>query len=169
MGGDEYEQVVRSHKDRVHSYAAWMLHDVDSARDITQEVLVRLWVHRDKVKPATAAAWLMRTTHNLCIDRTRRRRVRPQTDPEILDTMEDAGLPGPERRAHSGELALAIGKALASLPARDRSAVLMREVQGMSYNDIAKVLEVPLGTLKAVLHRARDRLRTELVSAGVKP
>jgi len=169
MGGDEYEQAVERHKDRVHSYAAWMLHDVDAARDVAQEVLVRLWVNRERVDAGTAGAWLTRATHNLCIDRGRRKRARPQADPEVLDTMQDLTRPGPERSAHGSELATAIGKALTTLSTRDRSAVLMREVQGMSYNEIAEVLHVPLGTLKAVLHRARDRLRTELVGAGVKP
>ena len=169
MGDGEYEQVVERHKDRIHSYAAWMLHDLDAAGDVAQEVLVRLWVNRNRVEAGTAGAWLTRATHNLCIDRGRRRRVRPQEDPEVLDTMQDTTHPGPERSAHGGELATAIGQALTTLSARDRSAVLMREVQGMSYNEIAGVLDVPLGTLKAVLHRARERLRTQLIGAGVKP
>lgn len=169
MGGAEFEQAVDRHKDRIHSYAAWMLHDLDAARDVTQEVFVRLWIHRDKVDAGTAGAWLTRATHNLCIDRGRRKKVRPQADPAILDSMQDEGLAGPERRVHSVELAGAIGRAMARLSERDRAAVLMREVQGMSYGEIADVLDVPLGTLKAVLHRARERLRNQLLEAGVQP
>jgi RNA polymerase sigma-70 factor (ECF subfamily) len=169
MGGEDYEQVVLRHKDRVHSYAAWMLHDLDEAGDVAQEALVRLWMHREKVDTKTATSWLLRTTHNLCIDRMRRGKVRPQADPDVLSVMEDRSQPGPERSAHGHQVAEAIATALTVLSPRDRAAVVMREIQGMSYNEISDLLDVPLGTLKAVLHRARDRLRAELIGAGVRP
>jgi len=84
-------------------------------------------------------------------------------------TLEDEDQPGPERTAHTGELGRAISKALTALSPRDRSAVVLREVQGLSYEEIARTIDVPLGTLKSVLHRARERLRRELMTAGVNP
>jgi RNA polymerase sigma-70 factor (ECF subfamily) len=62
-----------------------------------------------------------------------------------------------------------IGRALARLSDRDRSIVLMREVHGLSYEEIATSVDLPLGTVKAALHRARERLRRELAGAGVRP
>jgi RNA polymerase sigma-70 factor (ECF subfamily) len=169
MDREEYEGAVRRHKDRVHSHAAWMLHGPEDARDVAQEALMRLWVHREQVRGETAGSWLLRTTHNLCIDRMRRRRVRPQVDPEHLDTMVDRGNPDPSRSAEATELGRMIGKALGSLSLRDRSAVLMREVHGMTYEEIAAAIDAPLGTIKSIIHRSRERLRRALTTAGVTP
>jgi RNA polymerase sigma-70 factor (ECF subfamily) len=77
--------------------------------------------------------------------------------------------PGPFRLAPASEAATAIEKALACLRHEDRAVVLMREVEGLAYEEIARALGLPLGTLKARLHRARERLRRELLAAGVTP
>lgn len=169
MDREEYEGAVLQHKDRLHSYAVWMLRDPEDARDVGQESLVRLWMHRQEVRPATTGAWLLKTAHNLCVDRLRRRSSRPQVGTEALRTLKDDGQPGPERTVLTVELGKAISRALTALSPRDRSVVLLREVQGMSYNEIAATIDVPTGTLKSVLHRARERLRRELMVAGVRP
>jgi RNA polymerase sigma-70 factor (ECF subfamily) len=169
MDREEYEVAVRRHKDRAHSHAAWVLHSLDDARDVAQEALLKLWVHRHKVRTGTVGPWLLRTTHNLCLDRLRRRRVRPQVDPEHLDTMVDCENPDPSRSAEATELGKMIATALGSLPPRDRSAVLMREVHGMTYEEIATAIDAPLGTIKSIIHRSRERLRRTLSSAGVTP
>jgi len=77
--------------------------------------------------------------------------------------------PGPDKAAAAEETGRRIGDALRSLSSRDRAIVLMREVQGMAYDEIARALDLPLGTLKASLHRAREKLRRELIQAGVAP
>jgi RNA polymerase sigma-70 factor (ECF subfamily) len=164
-----YERVVLQTKNRLHSYAAWMLHDREEAKDVTQEALLRLWPRRGKVPEEAARPWLMRTLHHLCIDRLRRRSSRGKRDLEDLMVPPTDSNPGPEREAGATELRTAIGRALAGLSPRDRTVVLMREVQGMSYEEIADALGVPLGTLKAALHRARNRLRLALARAGVQP
>ena len=169
MDREEFEQAVRKHKDRVHSHAVWVLHGLEDSRDVAQEALLRLWVHRSKVRPDTVGSWLLKTTHNLCVDRLRRGKVRPEVDPERLELMEDDHGHGPERSAQSRELGEAIARALEALSARDRSVVLMREVHGMSYDEIAGVVDLPLGTLKSILHRSRERLRRVLTVAGVTP
>jgi RNA polymerase sigma-70 factor (ECF subfamily) len=169
MDADRYRSLVLEHKDRVHSYAAWMLGDLEEARDVTQEALVRLWKNRAKVIPETSRAWLLRTTYRLCIDRMRRRKVRGEVGGEgILDPVPDTAA-GPERLAGSSMLGRAISDALGKLGEADRTVVLLREVQGMAYDEISRVTNMPLGTIKAKLHRARDRLRRELTAAGVRP
>ena len=84
MNSDEFGRVVTAHTDRVHSYAAWMLQDLEDARDVTQETLMRLWGHRGKVHHAAAGTWMLRTTHNLCLDRLRRRRRRQVSPTDSL-------------------------------------------------------------------------------------
>jgi RNA polymerase sigma-70 factor (ECF subfamily) len=164
-----FESAVKEHRDSLHGYAFWMLRDRDDARDVAQEAMVRLWQHRGDVPGEAAKAWLLRTAHHLCVDRLRRRAVRSGPDmEEIAPTLRDPS-PSPHRSASSREAGRRIADALASLSERDRAIVLLREVHGMAYEEIARTLDVNLGTLKATLHRARERLREHLVHAGVTP
>lgn len=169
MDRDEFREAVMQHKDRVHSYASWMLRDGEEARDVAQEALVRLWQNSDRVHNGSARAWLLRTTRNLCIDRIRRRRTRPEVDEgQAISLPGDPG-PGPERLAASSELGRTLHRALEKIQPRDRALVLMREVEGLTYDEMAGAMGLPLGTLKAALHRAREKLRRELAGAGVTP
>ncbi len=170
MKETDYESVVAMHKDRVHSYAMTILRNPAEAQDASQEVLIRLWEHRVSVSVDGARSWLMRTTHNLCIDQIRRGRVRSEISDgdDIVEARPDAG-PGPQRLAESGDLRRLIDCALDALSPDDRAVIVMREVQALPYDEIAAALDVPLGTLKARLHRARERLRTRLYRAGVTP
>jgi RNA polymerase sigma-70 factor (ECF subfamily) len=77
--------------------------------------------------------------------------------------------PNPERLAASTQLAIRLERALGDLDRRDRAIVLLREVEGLSYDEIADVLGLKLGTLKATLHRAREKLRSALTRAEVTP
>jgi len=169
MQDEAFEEAAREHKDRVHGYAAHLLRDAEEARDVAQEALVRLWKHWNKVDEQGRRTWLMRTTHNLCIDRIRKRKVRGEVEGETLIPLQADPAPGPTRLAESSQLGAAIEQALAALSIEDRAVVVMREIQGLNYDEIARALDLPLGTLKARLHRARERLRTRLVRAGVAP
>lgn len=171
MDARTYECSVLEHKDGLYAYALAMLRRRADAQDAAQEALVRLWHHRDRVQPDGAGFWLRRTLHNLCIDRLRRRRTRPETqaDETFDSTVADRRTPGPDRLAESSQTGERIAQALGELPERDRAIVVLREVQGLPYDEIAATLEIPLGTLKARLHRARHRLRASLVRCGVTP
>lgn len=169
MDSKAYERVVREQKNRLFSYAARMLRHPAEAQDVAQEALVRLWRHRGQVDGQTAGFWLRRTTHNLCIDRLRRRRSSPEVDVELNEAISPDDRHGPDRLAASSELGGLIEEALGKLPAKDRAVLVLREVQGLPYAEIAEILGVPLGTLKARLHRARELLRTRLVRSGVRP
>ncbi len=169
MNGTDYRQVVVTQKDRVHTYAVWMLQDLEEARDVTQEVLTRLWERRDCVRNGAAKTWLLRTAHRLCVDRLRRRTNRREVGLEQLAPAAMDCDPGPVSEASATELRGLIGDALATLSARDRAVLLMREVDGMTYNEMSNVLDVPPGALKVALHRARERLRRQLVGVGVRP
>jgi RNA polymerase sigma-70 factor (ECF subfamily) len=169
MDREAFERVVREQKDRAYSYAARMLRRTAEAQDVAQEALVRLWQHRHRVDRETAHFWLRRTVHNLCIDRIRRRRSNPEVDAELKETISADQRGGPGRLAESAELGRVIERALARLPARDRAVLILREIDGLPYAEIARILDVPLGTLKARLHRAREQLRTKLIRAGARP
>ena len=166
----EFQEAVMEHKDRVHNYARSILRDTEDARDVAQECLVRLWHHRDTVEPgAGCRSWLLRAAHNLCIDRLRRRSSRPEVVQDDNAREPEDGRPSPERMAASSQLAIRLERALGDLDGRDRAIVLLREVEGLAYEEIAEVLGLKMGTLKATLHRAREKLRNALVRAEVTP
>ena len=170
MTTNEFEAAVMEHKNRVHSYARRILRDPEDAKDVAQECLIRLWRHREQIEPGTRCrSWLLRSAHNLCIDRLRRRSSRPEAvrDEDVADPT-DAG-PGPERLTSSAEVAGRLERALLELNHRDRAIVLLREVEGLPYEEIAELFDLKLGTLKATLHRAREKLRHALVAAEVTP
>lgn len=170
MTTTEFEAAVMEHKDRIHSYARGILRDPEDAKDVAQECLIRLWNHRGKVEAgAGCRSWLLRSAHNLCVDRLRRRATRREVVPDEAAADPTDARPGPERLTSSVELAGRLERALSALDDRDRSLVLLREVEGLAYEEIAVLLDLKMGTLKATLHRARERLRHALVAAEVTP
>ena len=169
MNRDEFGRAVLEHKDRVHSYASWLLGSPEDARDVTQESLLRLWEHRSRVQNGSTRTWLLRTAHNLCLDRLRRDSARPQHVADDFDRVPAGTGDSPEHSARRAEMREGIGKALALLSPRDRAVILMREMHGLSYAEMSHVLGLRIGALKVALHRARERLRNELIDAGVTP
>ncbi|HXV75459.1 MAG TPA: RNA polymerase sigma factor [Candidatus Polarisedimenticolaceae bacterium] len=165
-----FERAVIAHKDRVFAFATAMLKDGAEAQDVSQESLIRLWQNRNAVEEDGTRPWLMRTAHNLCIDRLRKRKVRGEiAEGDTVVASQVDHTPGPQQAAESSEIRANLQSVLGELPAVDRAVLVMREIQGLPYEEIAGVLGLPLGTLKARLHRARDRLRSRLVRAGVTP
>jgi RNA polymerase sigma-70 factor (ECF subfamily) len=170
MTTTEFEAAVMEHKDRIHSYARGILRDPEDAKDVAQECLIRLWSHRERVEPgAGCRSWLLRSAHNLCVDRLRRRATRREIAPDEAAEDPTDARPGPERLTSSVEVAGRLERALLALDDRDRSIVLLREVEGLAYEEIAALLDLKMGTLKATLHRAREKLRHALVAAEVTP
>ena len=170
MRNESFEKAVMVHKDRVHAYAALMLGNAVEAQDVAQEAMIRLWQHRGRVNGQGARPWLMRTAHNLCIDSIRRRKVRSEVDEgDAVIERQQGSAPDAAQLTESGELGRAIRKELEEMLPQDRAVIVMREIQGLPYGEIAEALDLPLGTLKARLHRARDRLRVKLSRAGVMP
>jgi len=165
----EFQAAVLEHKDRVHNYARYLIRDPDEASDIAQECLLRLWRHRDLVEPGPACRnWLLRAAHNLCIDRVRRRSTRMEIRQDDAPDPAD-GRPDALRVAQSAQAARLLQHALSELTDRDRAIVLLREIEGLPYDEIAELLGLNLGTLKATLHRAREKLRVALTRAEVMP
>jgi RNA polymerase sigma-70 factor (ECF subfamily) len=159
----DFDAVVADHGRKVFTLAVYLLGSREEAEDVTQEVLVRLWRRGGEVSPDRIGAWLVRVTRNACIDTIRRRKQRTQVD---LDGAAAAGLqertPGPEALLHASQLGGRILKALENLSEPSRSIVVLREIQGLSYQEIADALEMPINNVRVTLHRGRRRLREEL-------
>jgi RNA polymerase sigma-70 factor (ECF subfamily) len=159
----EFQRLAREHGGRIYTFALHALRCHEDAEDVTQEVLIRLWRHRETVDPERLHAWVMRVARNLVIDCSRRRRMRASlfadgTDVEAVAGVTEAEAP-PTDGAERSELRGVLEAAVADLEEPYRSIVIMREIQDYSYNEIAETMEMPLGTVKVYLHRARHKLR----------
>ncbi len=175
LSGDEraYRELVQRYQGPVYSVALRMLRSAEDAEDITQETFVRVFRALERYDPARSfEAWLFTITSRLCIDLMRRRRVRPvslfrrdpETDEEQTLDIEDTGLKPDEVTSHAEEERHA-RDLIDSLPPHYRIVVMLRHQQDLSYEEIAEVLHLPLGTVKARIHRARALLKNRIGEA----
>ena len=150
-----------------------MLRNRMDADDVTQEVLIRIWQYIDRFNILSAQSWIMRTTHNLCIDFIRRRSALIKKEAEITEMHEeeiaDFSIGGnPFTAAESSNLDLIIKSAIGRLPQSLKSVFILHEIDGLKYKEIGKVLDMPVNSVKVYLMRARIRLQDELKSYELK-
>ncbi len=144
-------------------FAVYMLGNADDAADAVQDGLSAAWNHRDVVRSAhDPTAWFFRVLRNKCVDRLRERSKR-RTE-ELFDAADQRASDG-ESDAARRELAEALRVELSKLDPVHREMLVLRDVQGMSYAQIADVLSIPAGTVMSRLHRARMTLRDRLKGA----
>jgi RNA polymerase sigma-70 factor (ECF subfamily) len=155
------EVLVERHAPRVQRLAAQLFEDLEEARDAAQESLVKLCTRLRQFRgDAQFATWLHRLVVNTCRDRMARQRVR-RTEP--LPSVETASDDGDLARvALLGDLRRDVADALSRLSRDQRIAVVLRDSFGLSYEEIARVARMPVGTAKCYVHRARARLRARL-------
>ncbi len=166
-GLDRFRELVDEHQNRVYSFAYYLLGGHEEAEDVTQEVLLRLWNNIEAVQSDVAGAWLSRVTRNACFDRLRRRRTHnrlfaPSLDAPGLEPATHATTDDPEKGVHAWDVQRHLRQALTEIAEPHRSIVILREIQGLKYVEIAELLEIPLNTVKTYLHRARRTLREQL-------
>jgi RNA polymerase sigma-70 factor, ECF subfamily len=158
-----FEELVASHQHRVFGVALRMLGIAAEAEEIAQEAFLR--AHRSLGEfrgDARLSTWLYAIVSRLCLNRLAsgdRRAVRHGED--ILRRVADER-GGPEARAERGELDAALHRAIAELPEERRVVIILRDVEGLAYEEIARALDVELGTVRSRLHRARMEIREKL-------
>ncbi|MCB1037407.1 MAG: RNA polymerase sigma factor [Acidobacteria bacterium] len=162
---EHFQDLLEQEKNRVFSFAMYYLSCPAEAEDVTQEVLIKLWQSFDGLDLSTVGAWLRRVTRNACFDRLRRLKVR-RTYAEEQESQAASTAPekaaDPENEAAASAFQEHLRLALADLQEPCRSVVLLREVQGFKYEEIAECLDLPLNTVKTHLFRGRRALRTTL-------
>lgn len=151
----------------LYSAAYWLLGSPEEARDVTQEVLLRLWSRRETVLAPAAWRWSRIALQRLVIDRVRR--WSPTANGSANGSLDCIvhGPRGGEDGAGGDEDRATVARALAGLSGRERAILLLRDVHELRYSELATALELPLGTVKAAVHRARARLRSALEAQGV--
>jgi RNA polymerase sigma-70 factor, ECF subfamily len=163
--------LMERHYPRCYRIALSYLRQREDALDVVQEAFVKAFQQAARWDGSgEAGPWLARITVNLSIDRWRRNRRRlatfsPLADDDRAPDLADAG-PSPERRVQRREVGERLKAVLDTLPERQRAVVVLRHYQEMSLEEIARALDMSLGTVKSSLHRALQRMRACLVAGG---
>ena len=159
----DWEDVARKHGRKIYNFAYRLCGDPDDAADLVQEVLLRVRRGLNGYTPGSFDGWLWRITRNAFIDEVRRRKRRPTVPlPEHTDRVAAWSSPDPDEVLASLRLGEDVQKALLDLPYDFREAVVMCDVIGLSYDEIAKAVEAPIGTVRSRIHRGRKLLKERL-------
>lgn len=162
-----WSELVAQHGDRVYRLAFRLCGNAHDAEDITQEAFIRVFRSLDRYKPGTFEGWMHRIVTNLFLDMARRRsKIRFEALPDDAERV-----PGRER---SPEQVLAeetfdpvLQTALDNLSPEFRAAVVLCDIEDLSYEEVGRILGVKMGTVRSRIHRGRAALRAELEAAGV--
>ncbi|WP_155852766.1 RNA polymerase sigma factor SigE [Arthrobacter sp. H14] len=158
-----WEQVVNDHSAKVFRLAYRLTGNRFDAEDLTQEVFVRVFRSLANFKPGTLDGWLHRITTNLFLDQARRKqRIRFDGLADDAESRLPGRDPGPERSFEFNNLDLDIQAALEELPPDFRAAVVLCDIEGLSYEEVAHALDIKLGTVRSRIHRGRTMLREKL-------
>ncbi len=158
-----WEEVAQTHGRKIYNFAYRLTGNPDDAADLAQEVLLRVRRGLSSYSPGSFEGWLWRITRNAFIDEVRRKKRRPTTAlPEDIDRTSLASTPAPDDVLASIRLGDDVQKALMALPFDFRESVVMCDLIGLSYDEIALATEVPVGTVRSRIHRGRRLLREAL-------
>ncbi len=166
---EAFEVLVEKYKRKTFRLAFQVLRDQEEALDVAQEAFVKAFRSLPKFKGDSAFyTWLFRITMNLALDRKRQRATRAKSmgaddiPPEEWERTATSTDRDPEDEAVSRQRRERIGQALGTLSENHRSIIILSDIEGLSYREIAEVLDVPMGTVMSRLHNARKRLREAL-------
>ena len=173
-GIDAFNTLVVAYQHQVFNLAFRIMGDEASASDATQEAFISAYKHMGSFRGNSFKSWIYRIVTNACYDELRRRKRRPASSLEGLvedsDTEMEFDVPdesmGPEAQVEQGELGEVIQAGILTLPEDQRMALVLSDVQGLSYDEIAAITGANLGTVKSRLSRARAKLRDYLLASG---
>jgi RNA polymerase sigma-70 factor (ECF subfamily) len=171
---DAFNELVLAYQHQVYNLAYRILGDPASASDAAQETFISTFQNIARFRGGSFRSYLLRIVSNRCYDELRRRKRRPATSFEDFGEEADEetnpalinGRERPEEYAERQEMARVIQAGIETLPPDQRVALVLSDVQGLSYQEIAEVTDVSLGTIKSRLARARGKLRDYLRSQG---
>lgn len=161
-----FESLVLPHLNDAYTRARWLMRNDADAQDVTQEAMLRALRHFDGFRGGDARAWLLTIVRNTC--HTWRRDRTAEAQAVVFDEELHSGTPGvgePETDLIKAADREQVRRALDALPAEFREVIVLRELEGLSYQEIAEVAQVPIGTVMSRLARARKRLAHALGAA----
>jgi RNA polymerase sigma-70 factor (ECF subfamily) len=163
-----FNSLVLAYQEIVFNTAARILGDDDLAADASQEAFISAFKSIHAYRGGSFRSWLLRTVTNECLDELRRRKRHPDTplEPDAKDGLENDSprwmadpAPSPEERLNQEELEHALQHCLENLPSEFKAVVVLADIQGLDYEEVAAAVRKPVGTIKSRLARARLRLR----------
>jgi RNA polymerase sigma-70 factor (ECF subfamily) len=171
---DAFNQIVLAYQDQVYSVCFRMLGSRQAAEDVSQETFLSAFRNVRSMRGSTVRAWLLRIASNACIDELRRRKRQPQLSLDMPAEDGDGGRPietpdaspGPEQVLLGLELREALREELLRLPPDQRLAVVLCDIQQLSYEEIAEAMATSVGTVKSRISRGRARLREAVLARG---
>ena len=171
---DAFGQLVLTHQNKVYTLCVHMVTNREEAEDLAQEAFLKAWRSLNSFQEESSfATWMHRLTTNVCLDHLRKQARRQNISTAVSLDDEESGwtepvdhTQDPQRRLEQREQRELLAKALNELPEHHRRLIIMREVSGLSYQEIADALDADLGTVKSGISRARERLRKILLRDG---
>lgn len=165
-----FGDLVNRYQRQIVNYVCRMLGNYEDAVDLSQDIFLKAYSALDSYRPQYPfAAWLFRIARNAAIDEIRRRRLPTvsldapvEFDDGSASRQVDAGVPGPEGRLLTSEFRGRVAEAIDQLPDKYREPIVLRHAGELSYDEIAEALELPIGTVKTRIFRAREALRRSL-------
>jgi RNA polymerase sigma factor (sigma-70 family) len=158
-----WEEVVRDHSARVYRLAYRLTGNRHDAEDLTQDVFIRVFRSLDRFQPGTFEGWLHRITTNLFLDSARRKqKIRFDGLADGAAERLPSSWPSPSEALSDADLDHDVAGALAALAPEFRAAVVLCDIEGLSYEEIASVLDIKIGTVRSRIHRGRAQLRKAL-------
>lgn len=167
-----FEELITAHEVKIYNIAYRMFHNEEDAKDLSQEIFIKVFENIGKFKGNSSfSTWLYRIATNTCIDELRRRKGKEtysidaevETDEGNMKREYSDLKPNPEEMAINKEVSIQIQNAMDHLSEEHKTAIILRDLQGLEYNEISEILECSLGTVKSRISRARRQLIELLV------
>jgi RNA polymerase sigma-70 factor (ECF subfamily) len=162
---NSFEEIVREHKDRLFSYAFYVLGNREDAEDVTQEVFIKLWENLREIDAKRYRPWIMKVAHNRCVDLARERKKSIYDHQELNEMITPKHLKqknlqtNPEPGHDYREMHAILLRALSKLPVQTRSMLVLHYYQGMKYRAIAEIFDTTPNATKVEVHRGRRKLK----------
>jgi RNA polymerase sigma-70 factor, ECF subfamily len=154
-----FEIIIKKYQDRIYNLCRYLLGHPQDAEDAAQEVFLKGYRNLKHFKPESSLyTWLYRIGVNTCLDYKRKSRPEPLKDESLAEALPSSE-PSPEQHYQSKQIGRAIQAALDRLPGDSRAVIVLREIEGLSYEEMAEVLHTSVGTIKSRLSRTREELR----------
>ena len=171
---ESFGLLVEEHQNKVYSLALRLVGDREEAADLAQEAFLKAWQGLKSFQGESSfSTWIYRLTTNVCIDYLRRQKRRQGVEAAVSLDDENSGWAepadwdqDPQKKLEQSERGRALARALEQLPEHQRRPLVLREISGLSYQEIAQALDLDLGTVKSRIARARLALRKILLSDG---
>jgi RNA polymerase sigma-70 factor, ECF subfamily len=154
-----FEDLLRKYQDRIYNLCRYVLQDKEDARDAAQDVFFKFYGGLKAYRPDSSLyTWLYRVTVNTCLDYNKKSRPDTFEEESAVDDLPSRR-PSPEQLYQSKETGRTIETALRRLPEKLRVVIVLKEIEGLSYEEIAEAIQTSIGTVKSRISRAREELK----------